>query len=405
MLFSLLARRGEKKAVGDRGDGSEMDEELKRVVEAILFAAGRKLELSELAGLCRKSEGEVLAVLEEWKLQLDSSNSSTMLMQDGSAWKLTVREKYVGVIRKVVTKTELPKGQLETLAVVGYKAPVLQSKVVKIRTNKAYDHLAQLENSGFITREKSGRSKLIKLTPKFFEYFDIDPSRLKQKFGSAGDIEKAIESKEIEIEQAEVAQRKETEERLETPQIVLESDKGPKMLETYPVVAPVDIFPTGVQLFMEKLGSLDVYDVPREAIPPEERPPVHKHHKKKKKHPAESVEEKPAEEPVEVPVPEAPVETAVEAPAPEKPKKARKEKPLPEKPVEQIEVPEQPAEEAPVLTSEQKIFKEAAEKTAKLKPREFEEGKGLFPKGIPPEVEAKIEEKIRRLLSGEEPEE
>ena len=387
-----------------------MDEELKRVVEAILFAAGRKLELSELAGLCRKSEGEVLAVLEEWKLQLDSSNSSTMLMQDGSAWKLTVREKYVGVIRKVVTKTELPKGQLETLAVVSYKAPVLQSKVVKIRTNKAYEHLAQLENSGFITREKSGRSKLIKLTPKFFEYFDINPSKLKQKFGSAGDIETAIESKEIEIEQAEVAQRQETEDRLETPQIVLESDKGPKMLETYPVIAPVDIIPTGVQLFMEKLGSLDVYDVPREAIPPEERPPVHKHHKKKKTH-EQSVEEKPevpvesAEEKPEVPEapseekPEVPVETV---PAPEKPKKAKKEKPLPETPVEQPEVA--PVEEAPVLTAEQKIFKEAAEKTAKLKPKEFE-SKGLFPKGIPPEVEAKIEERIRRLLSGEEPEE
>jgi len=386
-----------------------MDEELKRVVEAILFAAGRKLELSELAGLCRKSEGEVLAVLEEWKLQLDSSNSSTMLMQDGSAWKLTVREKYVGVIRKVVTKTELPKGQLETLAVVSYKAPVLQSKVVKIRTNKAYEHLAQLENSGFITREKSGRSKLIKLAPKFFEYFDINPSKLKLKFGSAGDIETAIESKEIEIEQAEVAQRQETEDRLETPQIVLESDKGPKMLETYPVVAPVDFIPAGVQLFMEKLGSLDVYDVPREAIPPEERPPMYKvHHKKKKKHEktveekleasVESAEEKPevAEEFVEESAPEAP-ETV---PAPEEPKKAKKEKPVEEVPT----VEEKPVEEAPVLTAEQKIFKEAAEKTAKLKPKEFE-SKGLFPKGIPPEVEAKIEERIRRLLSGEEPEE
>src|SRR3990172_6769558 len=203
-----------------------MDEELKRMIEAILFAAGRKLELSEVVKLCRRSEPEILAVLDEWRSQLDSSNSSTMLVQDGSGWKLTVRERYVPVIRKVVTKTELPKGHLETLAVVAYKAPVLQSKVVKIRTNKAYDHLAQLENSGFITREKSGRSKLIKLTPKFFEYFDIDQSKLKQKFSSSGDVEKAIESKEKEIENIGVEQRKQTEERLEKPQIVLETDKG-----------------------------------------------------------------------------------------------------------------------------------------------------------------------------------
>ncbi len=394
----------------------QMDEELRKVVEAILFAAGRKLELSELASLCKKPEGEIFAVLTEWKSFLDSSNSPTMLMQDGSAWKLTVREKYAGVIKKVVTQTELPKGQLETLAVVAYKVPVMQSKVVKIRTNKAYEHLAQLENSGFITREKSGRSKLIKLTPKFFEYFDIDPSKLKQKFSSAGDIEKAIEAKEIEIESAEVAQRKETEERLETPQIVLEN--GRKPLETYPVIEPVDILPTGVQIFMEKLGSLEVFDVPRESIPVEERIPEHKHHKKKKKHekhaeanPVEQTETAVEPAPVETPVAEVPVsetlavtetpvlETSIEE-TPKSEKKKRKkseEKPVPE---EKSVEPEKPVEKIVELSPDQKIAQEAGEKTAKLKPTSFE-SKGLYPEGVPPEVEAKIEEKIKRLLSGE----
>jgi hypothetical protein len=40
-----------------------------------------------------------------------------------------------------------------------------------------------------------------------------------------------------------------------------------------------------------------------------------------------------------------------------------------------------------------------------MKGKSFEEGKGLFPKGVPPEVEAKIEEKIKKLLSGEPEEE
>src|SRR5574342_733894 len=266
-----------------------MDEELKRMVEAILFAAARKLELEEIASLCKRSPEDVLAILTDLKTQLDSSESPTMLLQDGTAWKLTVREKYVGMIKKVVTKTELPKGILQTLAVVAYKVPVLQSKVIKVRTNKAYDHLAQLENSGFITREKQGRSKLIKLTPKFFEYFDIDPSKLKQKFSSAGDVEKAIEAKEKEIEQIEVDQRKQTEEQLGKAQIVLETDQGKsKPLEQYPVVEPVkELLPIGVEVFEDKVGELPVYDVPIESLPPEERPveehPHKVHHKKKHK--------------------------------------------------------------------------------------------------------------------------
>jgi len=408
-----------------------MDDELRSMVEAILFAAGRKLELAEIAKLCRRSEQDVLGVLTEWKSLLDSSTSPTMLLQDGTGWKLTIREKYVGVIRKVVTITELPKGHMETLAVAAYKAPVLQSKVIKIRTNKAYDHLSQLEDSGFITREKSGRTKLIKLTPKFFEYFDIDPSKLKQKFASSGDVEKAIEAKEREIEQFEVAQRKETGERLGTAQIVLQPDVGPpKKLEEYPAVQPVDeLLPTGVQVFLEKMGELDVFDVPVESLPPEERPVEHSpdvHHKKKpvKKHPheihhqrKEKIEaEMPAEEApaalevetvevpelVEEPKVEVPSEVPTEAPAPVKaPKAPKKEKPV----VEETPV-EQPAEvaveEPKILTPAEKISKEGAEKAVTLKGRKFEEGKGLFPKGVPPEMEAKIEERIKRILTGEE---
>lgn len=372
-----------------------MDEELKRTVEAILFAAARKLELEEVASLCKRSPEDVLAVLAEWKSQLDSSESPTMLLQDGTGWKLTVREKYVSIIRKVVTKTELPKGILQTLAVVAYKVPVLQSKVIKVRTNKAYDHLAELENSGFITREKQGRSKLIKLTPKFFEYFDIDPSKLKQKFLSAGDVEKAIESKEKEIEAFEVDQRRQTEEQLGKAQIILETDKGQsKSLETYPAVEPVkELMPTGVEIFEEKMGELPVYDVPIESLPPEERPveehphKVHHHKKPKHKHPHtvhHPTEHKPREhhEKAEAPAEMAPVEERIELPKEE----LKAEAPVP-------------------LTSEQKISKEVAEKAGHLKDTKFEEGKGLYPKGIPPEMETKIEEKIKRMLSGEPEEE
>ena len=377
-----------------------MDEELKRTVEAILFAAARKLELSEIANLCRRSEQDVLAVLIEWKAQLDSADSPTMLLQDNTAWKLTIREKYVSIIKKVVTKTEMPKGHLETLAIVAYKVPVLQSKVVKIRTNKAYDHLAQLENSGFITREKQGRSKLIKLTPKFFEYFDIDSSKLKHKFSSAGDVEKAIEAKEKEIEDIGVLVRKKTEEQLRKPQIALQPDQGPpKKLETYPAVQPVeDMLPSGVEVFMEKLDNLEVYDVPPEAIPPEERPvEVHKKKKPAKKRAPEAVNVEKAPEVAEVPapVPEVVPEVA-KVPKLHKEKKVKEEKPV---------QPEIPVQEKPVsLSPAEKVVKEAAEKAAGLKGKAFEEGKGLFPEGVPPEVEAKIEERIKRILSGEDPE-
>lgn len=232
--------------------------ELKRLVEALLFAAAKRLDIVQIAKLCRASQEDVLAVLHNWKRELDESQSSTMLIEENGTWRLTVREKYIPVIKKVVTKTELPKSILETLAVVAYKAPVLQSKVVGIRTNKAYDHLNYLENAGFVTREKSGRTKLIKLTPKFFEYFDVDPAKLKGRFQSLGEIESAIEAKEKEIAQMEVETRDKAAQNLEAPQIVLDG----KPLEQFTTIEPVEeLLPTGVEIYEEKLGELPVVDI------------------------------------------------------------------------------------------------------------------------------------------------
>ena len=84
-----------------------------------------------------------------------------------------------------MAETELPKAVLETVAVIAWKAPVLQSEIIKIRNNKAYDHIKELVESGFIAKEKSSRSYKIKLTQKFFDYFDIDSvKKLKQKLDS-----------------------------------------------------------------------------------------------------------------------------------------------------------------------------------------------------------------------------
>ena len=75
--------------------------------------------------------------------------------------------------------TELEKPALQTLSIIAWKQPIMQSEVVKIRGNSTYEHVKILADSGFITTEKSGVSRLIKLTPKFYEYFDTNKEAIK----------------------------------------------------------------------------------------------------------------------------------------------------------------------------------------------------------------------------------
>ena len=170
-----------------------MNEELKKKVESILFSSGRKMDIKEIARLCstRNYEG-IDQALQDLKKEYDEKESSLMIVNEGEFWKFTVKEKYLDVVRKIVTQTELTKTVMETLAVLAFKAPMLQSDLIKIRTNKAYDHLSELENLGYINRTKQGRTKLIRLAPKFFEYFDIPQEKLKEKFTNVAELEKVI---------------------------------------------------------------------------------------------------------------------------------------------------------------------------------------------------------------------
>lgn len=321
--------------------------ELRRLVEAVLFASARAMSIEELSKICKRSENDILAVLTLWQKELEQSNSPTRLEEDNNGWKLTVSEKYIPIVKKVVTKTELPKTILETLAIVAYKSPVMQSKVVKLRTNKAYDHLSFLEQAGFITREKHGRTKIIRLTQKFYDYFSIDPSKLKEKFRKMGDLEQAIEAKEKEHEEIKESQQEEAK-------------------ATYDAVETVEkLEPTGVETYNDTLGKLETYGETENVTE------TKKTEETKEKQTTE--EERPADEKSEA--------------------KSESE-------VHEDEKPENEKSEKPKLTSEERFAEEVKERAGKAKKREFST-KGLYPEGMPPEMEKKVDERVKEMLEGE----
>ena len=145
----------------------------KNEVEALLFSSARAMSLDEIARICRADAKEVEKSLNELREEYEQNKRPLLLIQDGTKWRLTVREGYSHIVDKVVTQAELTKTLIETLAVIAWKAPVLQSDVIKVRTNKAYEHIAELVESGFISKKRHGRSYMLGLAQKFYDYFDL----------------------------------------------------------------------------------------------------------------------------------------------------------------------------------------------------------------------------------------
>lgn len=173
----------------------------KNKIEALLFSSGARMTVDEIANLTGIKEIDtVKSLLGELKLDLEERGGSLVLFDDGKYYKMTVKDHYMPIIQRVVSKTELDKPLMETLAVIAWKYPVLQADVIKIRHNKAYDHLKILEETGFITRGMFGRTKKITLTDKFFKYFDL-PSKdqVKDVFGEV--MSDSIKEKLINLEE------------------------------------------------------------------------------------------------------------------------------------------------------------------------------------------------------------
>ncbi|MFC1753518.1 SMC-Scp complex subunit ScpB [Thermoproteota archaeon] len=260
----------------------ETDTNLKKNVEALLFAAGRTVLQEEIEKILEvKTPGLVKEIVNELKAEYDSRDSPILLIEEGEGWKLTVKEGYLAVVQKINPHTELSKAVMETLAVVAWKQPITQAQVVEIRTNKAYDHVKELVELGFISKEKYGRSFLLKPTQKFLDYFDLpDQEAAKKLFKDFKDED--LQKKITQVKKTGVDEG--------------EPEEGDHLgdLQVYDAGAEEDVYADRDALAAEgrkagKLGELDVY---------EEKPGEMKEEKKEEK-PAEEKKEKKDEEDTE----------------------------------------------------------------------------------------------------------
>ena len=165
---------------------------MKKQIEAILFTTGKFMSSDEIAKHLNTSKEEILKSIEELKKEYQEKDSALTLQTQDNLFKLNIKKEIGFLTNKLLEEKEMDSPKTKTLAIIAYKTPVTQSEIIKIRGNKAYDHISQLKESGLITSEKQGRTRLIKLSPHFFDYFDIAAKELKETLKTPQD--KQIES-------------------------------------------------------------------------------------------------------------------------------------------------------------------------------------------------------------------
>lgn len=151
-----------------------MDQENFKKIEAALFVAGRWLSLQELITLTDINPITIKETLKILKEKYEDSQSAIQIIEKENMWKMDLEPEYHSIVSKLVTgSSEFTKAEQETLAVIAYKQPVKQSVVIKIRGNKAYDHIKKFIQLGLIKVKKLGHTLELNLSEEFYNYFNV----------------------------------------------------------------------------------------------------------------------------------------------------------------------------------------------------------------------------------------
>lgn len=165
-----------KQQTGGNNSGySENREEELALLEAGLYVAGRPLDLTTLGSVAGvQSEKEVLRLARRLVDKYSSWDTCLEVVElRGHHFVFQLKPEYARRVRRVSFKTVLTEGPLKTLSYVAYHQPVLQTQVAEARGSHAYSHLKQLEELDLISREDKGRTKIVRTTEHFTDYFGL----------------------------------------------------------------------------------------------------------------------------------------------------------------------------------------------------------------------------------------
>ena len=185
----------------------------KKKVEAVLFTVGKEISVERLASLCSLEIKNVNKIMKELSVEYNQRDHALRIEARENGWKLTVKDEYVPLVSNIVTSTEIERPLMDTLAVIAWKYPIVQSEIIKLRGSGAYEHMGNLVEQGFIAKEKFGRTYKVKLTNKFFEYFDLPSEEAKQAFLKNVPEEVLQEAEAVEKEHDEVERLIELEDK------------------------------------------------------------------------------------------------------------------------------------------------------------------------------------------------
>ncbi|MCC7552049.1 SMC-Scp complex subunit ScpB [Candidatus Micrarchaeota archaeon] len=146
--------------------------EKQKIIEAALFMSTKPLSVADLAKLLNIAAiGYVTKEIKTIQKQYEDRNGPIQIFEENGKYIMTLKAEYAREVKDFAKEAEINPHALKTLGYIAKRDGILKSDLCKKLGSTIYQDVIELNEKGFITQKKSGRTKKIFLTQKFKDYF------------------------------------------------------------------------------------------------------------------------------------------------------------------------------------------------------------------------------------------
>ena len=158
------------------------EQELKRIIESVLFAADDPVNLNQLQGVFNEDDAPEPDAIKAAiaALQEDYADHSLELRQVGSGYRFQVKQDYANWVSKLWEEkpARYSRATLETLALIAYRQPITRGEIEEIRGVSVSSQIIKtLQEREWVKvvghRDVPGKPALYATTKEFLDYFNL----------------------------------------------------------------------------------------------------------------------------------------------------------------------------------------------------------------------------------------
>lgn len=153
-------------------------ENYKAIIEAILFASGREVKVSEIVAIIDIEANEVETIIQQLKIEYENQGRGFEIIKMDDSYQMVTKKEYYNYLYPLFdnrSKPTLSSAALETLSIIAYNPKITRAEIEALRGVASDSSIYKLLEYGLIEEAEKldlpGKPRSYRTTGEFLKMF------------------------------------------------------------------------------------------------------------------------------------------------------------------------------------------------------------------------------------------